>query len=129
MPSMDFSDVIASQEFADVFTVVSTTSVVSDQGVATNTPGSPVSASGVVVPGKSSLRRLDDGTRVAAYIDIYTTYPLVGGIKTNDTNSQIADVVTWHGRQFTVVAVEDYSAFGAGFIHASCDLLALNPTA
>lgn len=129
MPDLDFSDVLASPEFVDSFSVVSTTRVISSGGVASDTPATPVQTSGVVIPGKSSLRRLDDGSRVVAYIDIYTAYPLSAGVKTNDVNSRDADVIAWHSRQFTVIAVEDYSAFGAGWVHASCDLLTLSPTA
>ena len=32
-----------------------------------------------------------------------------------------------HGAAYVVCATEDYSAFGPGFTHASCDLQALNP--
>jgi hypothetical protein len=128
MPDLDFSDVLASPEFVDSFSVVSTARTITSGGVESDTPAAPVGARGVVVPGKSSLRRLEDGARVGAFIDIYTTYRLSAGVKTNDTTSRDADIVTWHGRQFTVMMVEDYSAFGAGWIHASCDLLALNPT-
>lgn len=129
MPALDFSDVLASPEFADSFSVVSTTRAIGTDGVAADTPAAPVPLWGPVIPGKSSLRRLDDGSRVVAYIDVYAAYPLSAGVKSDDATSRDADVVTWHGRQYTVIAVEDYSAFGAGWVHASCDLLSLSPTA
>ena len=34
-----------------------------------------------------------------------------------------ADIVTWNGRRYTVVTVDDYSRYGAGFTCATCRLL------
>lgn len=126
MASLDVSDVLSDPDFASSFTVTSTT-VSMATGVPVSTVATPVAASGVVIPGKSSIRRLDDGSRVTAFIDIYTQFPLSAGTKATDTNSRAADIVTWHGRQFTVAVIEDWTDFGAGFLHASADLLPLNP--
>lgn len=127
MATLDVSDVLSDPDFASSFTVTSTT-VSMATGVPVPTIAAPVAASGVVIPGKSSLRRLDDGSRLISFVDIYTQYPLTSGIKTDDANSRIADIVTWRGRAYTVASVEDYSDFGAGFLHISADLLPLNPT-
>ena len=128
MPTLDVSDVLSSPEFQDNFSVLSTSNVMGVGGVGVETVTGPFAALGVVVPGKSSLRRRDDGARVTAYIDIWTRYPLTNGVKTDDVTSREADVVTWRGRQFTVISIEDWTDFGSGFIHASCDLIPLNPT-
>jgi hypothetical protein len=34
-----------------------------------------------------------------------------------------ADLVVWKGARYTVVNVDDYSHFGAGFVAATCDLI------
>ena len=127
MPSLDFSDVLSSVEFVDTFFVVQTISTIGSDGVSVGVPGPPIPVSGIVVPGKSSTIRGSDGQRVTAFIDVFTTFRLSDGTKANDVSSRQADVVTWHGQRFTVIMLEDYSAFGAGFIKASCDLLDLNP--
>ena len=129
MPNLDVTEVLSDPDFVDTFTVVSTTRVIGSDGNATSTAGSPRTGYGVVIPGKSSLRRLDDGSRVEAFIDVYTTFSLTQGVKSTDTSSTAADVITWRGRRYTVAQVENWTGFGAGFVHASCDLLDLNPAA
>lgn len=130
MPTLDFSDVLDSFEFSDVISVLTMRKRIGDDGFS-----APIArmltpdVSAIVVPGKSNLRRLEDGTRVEAYIEVFTAFPLSTGGRYNDATERVADIVTWHGRQYTVVAVEDFSAFGAGFIKASCDLQQLNPSA
>jgi hypothetical protein len=127
MPTLDVSDVLASPEFQDTFTVTQTAFVIGAGGTGASTITGPFPAFGVVIPGKSSLARNADGERIVAYIDIYTTYPLTNGLKTDDVSSREADIVTWHGRQFTVMAIDDFTGFGAGWLHASADLIPLNP--
>lgn len=129
MPELDFSDVIESREFTDEITVTVNEGVVGPNGEDVITPNYPITTTAIVVPGKSNLRRGDDGARVTAYIEVFTEYPLSAGYKrTGDASYRDADVIRWHGRDFTVISIEDYSAFGAGFIKAGCDLLELVPT-
>lgn len=128
MPDIDVSDIINDPDFADCFTVTSTSRSMAT-GVPVDSADGPFDGSGVVIPGKSNLRRLDDGSRIAAYIDIWTQYSLTAGWKADDTTSQLADIVTWKGRRYTVAAVEDYSNYGSGFLKVSADLLDLNPSA
>lgn len=127
MALIDVTQLLYDPDLIDIFSVISSTAVVNSAGVMVITQGSPVPARGVVIPGRSNMRRLDDGTRVEAYIDIYTTYRLNGGTKADDANSAPADIVIWQSRKYTVAAVEHWEDFGAGFVHASCDLLPLNP--
>lgn len=129
MPSMDFSEVLAAPEFTDTITITSATRTIGTDGVAVLATTTTTDATAVVIPGKASLRRLDDGTRVSAYIDVYTQAALSMGGRIDNANERVADVVTWHGRTYVVAAVEDYSAFASGFVKASCDLVILNPTA
>ena len=128
MPDLDVTEVLSDPDFADTFTIISTSRSMAT-GVPVDTAAAPVSASGVIIPGKSNLRRADDGSRLDAYIDIYTQATLTNGFKTDDSNSQLADVVAWRNRSYTVMVIEDWSNYGQGFIKASCDLLALNPPA
>lgn len=126
MPQIDVSDAF-DIDTMDHFGVISSTLSVAT-GLSVVTPAAAVGAWGVVIPNKSTIRRMDDGTRLAANIDVYTQYPLTAGFKNDDTISDPADIVVWHGRQWTVAAVEDFSTYGAGFLHASCDLKPLMPT-
>jgi len=112
----------------DKFTVLPSEMVIGTTGQPVSIQARPQTAYGVVVPEKTSLKRLDDGTRLESCIDIYTRYPLTPGWKTDDVTSKPADVVQWHGRNWVVAMVEDFSAFGAGYLHAACDLLPQMPT-
>jgi hypothetical protein len=125
---MDFSDVLGSREFNDTIGITSETKIIGAGGVSATASTTTTITSAIVVPGKGSLRRLDDGTRVTAFIDVYLRGDaLTSGHRIDDVSERVADVVTWHGAAYVVCATEDYSSFGAGFIHASCDLQTLNP--
>jgi galactose-6-phosphate isomerase len=123
-----FEDVLASAEFLDWLTVTTSSGVIGADGIEIITSAAPTKIQGIVVPGRSSTKRDADGARVSAYIDVYTRWPLCAGVKASDTTNRPADILTWHGRTFTVMQVEDWSAFGTGWFHASCDLLPLNPS-
>ena len=130
MADMDFSAVLTSREFLDTITITSRTNVIGTNGV--SVAGTPTVSTlrAVVIPGRSNLRRLDDGSRLTANIDVYVQgSALTTGHRVDDASERLADVVTWHGRNFVVAAVEDFSAFGPGFTKASCDLIQLNPSA
>ncbi len=129
MPSIDVSDVLLDPDFTDTITVTTTTRVVGTNGRATDTVASPFSFVAVVIPTSQRLILQSDGALRDGAIEIYTTYALSGGVKTSDTVSRQPDVVTWHGREYVVASVEDFSAFGAGFIHATANLQNINPTA
>jgi galactose-6-phosphate isomerase len=128
LPDLDFTDVLESGEFEDCITVTTVSGVVGSGGLDVDTKSAPKPMDAIVVPGKADLHRLDDGSRVTAFILVFVCYPLSAGSKTNDTVHREPDIVTWHGRRYTVMSVEDYSAFGRGFVKASCDLLDLSPT-
>ena len=127
MPLLDVSRAFGILNL-DAFTVLSSEMVVGSTGQPASSPLPPARAYGVVIPDKTSLKRLDDGTRLESALEIYTRYPLTAGWKTDDVTSKPADVVRWHGRQWVVAMVEDFSAFGAGYLHVACDLLPQMPT-
>jgi hypothetical protein len=128
MPLLDTTDALDPLNL-DTFTFSQTTQVVGSDGIAVRTTSDPIAACGVVTPVKpTSLRRLDDGTRLDAAIDIITRYPLTSGYKKDDETSYEASVVWWEGRAWVVAMLAPFSAFGAGFVHAQCDLLQQMPT-
>lgn len=130
MADMDFSAVLTSREFTDTISILSQTNTIGTSGVSAPSTTSTNIMTAVVIPGRSNLRRLDDGSRIQANIDVYVRgTALTTGHRIDDASERVADVVTWHGRNFVVAAVEDFSAFGPGFVKASCDLINLNPSA
>ena len=122
MPFLDVSEVLNDPEIADTGLIctrrvqtVSASGLASD--AATNFPFTGV----VTQAGGDVLERLAGGSHITGSITIHTTFFLRDGAAGGD-----ADLVTWHGRQYTVTDVGDYSNFGAGFVGARCELVPLS---
>jgi hypothetical protein len=150
MATMTMFDVLPSPEFIDQISYIRTTRVITSGGVAQDTPAAAVAFMAVVIPEGSTLARLPDGSRLSASIRIWSQTYLSDGLKTDDTGGILADLVLWHGRNYTVKAVQDWDAFAgmgglgvgvsfgpgitpvdgskSGYFVASADLLPLNPT-
>ena len=144
--TMNMFDALSSYEFMDQGSYVRTTSIIGSNGVAVDTPSAPIAFNAIVIPDGSDLHRWSDGSRLSGSIRIYTQTWLTNGLKQDDVNSLLADVVLWHGRNYTVKAVQDFDAFSGasligvstgpgiqigqsaqGFWVVSADLLPLNP--
>jgi hypothetical protein len=143
MATLNFIDVLTAPEFIDTASMVRTTRVIGTNGRAVDTVAGPISFNAIITSDGADLQRLPDGSRLGGAIQIFTQTWLTGGLKIDDVNSVEADIVTWHGRQYVVKAVQDWDAFasmGGGFINfgapvggnlqgyfvVSCDLLPLN---
>lgn len=127
MPDLDVSEVLDDPMFQDQFAVISSARVINANGVAVdNAPSYSPPCFGVVIPNKSTLQRLDDGSRLSASIDIYTRTNLTAGYKFDDVKSFNADIVVWENRKYVVSGVEDWSKYGDGFYHVSADLTQVN---
>ena len=129
MASIDVTDVLLDPDFVDPITVTSITRTIGTNGRAVDTVGTPVNVVAVVLPVAQKLILQSDGALRDGAIEIYTTFAINGGVKTSDSASQQPDIVTWHGRDYVVASVEDYTAFGAGWWHATANLQQINPTA
>ncbi|MWK54681.1 hypothetical protein GO594_01705 [Pseudomonas otitidis] len=122
MAQLDVTDILLDPDFMDTGLVCKRfTQDIGDNGRASNTATSTTFA-GVVTSDKGDiLERLAGGERKKGSITIHTLFRLQAG----NGPDQIADVVTWQGKDYTVANVNDYSHFGRGFVAASCDLLPL----
>ncbi|MBS0877989.1 MULTISPECIES: head-tail adaptor [unclassified Tatumella] len=118
MPVLDVTDILFDPDFCDTtLTVTRRTMTKDDDGFGKNTPvTSPFS--GVVTVDKSlESRRLESGQVVHGAILIVTTERLTQGQTGRD-----ADIVTYQGRDYRVSFVDPYTAYGAGFVQAHCEL-------
>lgn len=122
MAQLDVTEILLDPDFMDTGLVCKrSVQSIGDNGRATNTVSSTPFA-GVVTSDKGDiLERIAGGERKKGSITIHTMFRLAAG----SGEEIIADVVTWQGRDYTVVNVNDYSHFGRGFVAASCDLLPL----
>ncbi|EHW95409.1 hypothetical protein AC84_0310 [Escherichia coli 1-392-07_S4_C1] len=74
---------------------------------------------GVVTVDRSlENRRMQAGQVISGAILIVTTERLTQGQTGRD-----ADIVTYQGRDYRVTFVDPYTAYGAGFVQAHCELL------
>lgn len=121
MALQDVSDNLDDPDFASTFDVFRAVESVSDKGRASATAISdPLDKGvrGVVVPaGSLELQRLADGERNRGAINIWTRYRLSDG-----KGAEEAHIVVWSNNHYVVVAVDDYTAFGSGFVKATADL-------
>lgn len=121
MPLLDVSDVLSDPLFADTATVTRTVVTVNpDTGRAIEAPTTtPISV--VVTSDKGrNLQRNPEAALSEGSIIVHTTFSLTEG-----GNGVDADIIDWNGRKWTVVTVDDYSRYGAGFTCAMCRLLDL----
>jgi len=122
MAFLDVTDVLFDPDFMDTGLVVARNAQTVDaKGRAANVP-TQQPFSGVVTSDTGDiLHRNPDGSRISGSITIHTTFRLIDGSAGYD-----ADEVTFDGRVYTVVNVNDYSHFGRGFVCATCDLKPLS---
>lgn len=119
MPDLDVTDILFDPDFCDT-TLTVTRRVMSkdDDGFGKNTL-TTTPFSGVVTVDKSlENRRMEAGFVVHGAILIVTTERLTQGQTGRD-----ADIVTYQGRDYRVSFVDPYTAYGAGFVQAHCELL------
>lgn len=118
MPNLDVTDVLLSPEFCDdSLTVKRNTQVVDADGFATNSV-TETGFSGVVTVDRSlEARRMQAGQSINGAILIVTMYRLTSGNTGID-----ADIVSYRGRDYRVTFVDPYTAYGAGFVQAHCEL-------
>jgi hypothetical protein len=118
MPMLDMSAALCNPFTIDQFNVIRRAETIGDNGRSVLTPEPIQGVYGVVSPEKvKEIHRRDDGSLPDAVIGIVTKFALL-----NNSQGLQADVVLWHGNQWLVEEIMDYSSWGEGFIKATCFL-------
>lgn len=118
MPTLDVTDVLLSPEFLDTSLVVKRSEqTVDNDGFAQNTVTQTPFGGVVTVDRSLEAKRMQAGQVISGAILIVTTYRLTSGNTGID-----ADTVTYRGRDYRVTFVDPYTAYGAGFVQAHCEL-------
>lgn len=114
MPLLDVSDILLDPDFVDLTLVcVRQTQSVDANGRASNAQ-TTIPFSGVVTMDRGSImNRVAEGAYISGSILIYSQFNLQMAGSAVDS-----DLVNWHGEQYTVMNVGDYSAYGVGFTWA-----------
>ncbi|MGI4812806.1 MAG: hypothetical protein ACRYG5_06515 [Janthinobacterium lividum] len=121
MPLLDVSDLLSDPDFADQLFCARQRQSVGEDGIAVNLACMTPFIGVVTADRAKELARLATGSTISGSILVNTVFRLTNGAPGID-----ADIITWNGRRYTVIDVNDYSRYGAGFICASCDLLPLS---
>ena len=125
MPTLDFSDVLASPEFQSEFSVKRRIDSIDEAtGRSTITSQQTDGVLGVVVYGNGDNTRRDDAQATDRRITVITRFRLrAAGAAVQP------DVVVYDGVDFTVTGVEPWHRFGSGFVKASAESMqAADPT-
>lgn len=119
MPNLDVTDVLFDPDFRDMsLRVKRNLQTVDADGFATNTVTEKGFAGVVTVDRSLESRRMMSGNVIGGAILIVTTERLTQGQTGRD-----ADIVTYQNRDYRVSFVDPYTAYGAGFVQAHCELL------
>ncbi|KAA6459630.1 phage head-tail adapter protein [Acidobacteria bacterium AB60] len=125
MPLLNFTNVILSPMLSDSFSVIRRQQTVGNNGRASYTSTTTAGVGGVVYPSnKNDLERFPNLQVTAKTITVITTFALRGESEVAGTDFS-PDIVQWHGDNFLVAALEDYSAYGPGFVLAICQSMDL----
>lgn len=118
MPNLDVTEILFDPDLAD-FSLVVTRNVqtVDDDGYASNEQTKTNFAGVVTVDRSLEARRMQAGQVVNGAILIITIERLTQGQTGRD-----ADIVTYQNRDYRVTFVDPYTAYGAGFVQAHCEL-------
>ncbi|EON3347180.1 head-tail adaptor [Yersinia enterocolitica] len=119
MPNLDVTDVLFDPDFCDMsLRVKRNLQTVDADGFAINTVTEKGFAGVVTVDRSLESRRMMSGNVIGGAILIVTTERLTQGQTGRD-----ADIVTYQNRDYRVSFVDPYTAYGAGFVQAHCELL------
>lgn len=121
MAFLDVSDILTDPDFVDKLQVERNAQSVSAAGLGSVTPAISPFYGVVTNASGEAMTRNAEGERVGGTIIIHTKFRLIAGDEVN-----VADVVQWQGRRYTVKAVDPYVNFGQGFSAATCDLIPLS---
>lgn len=127
MPEIDVTEILSDPMVAgEGFSIIRREEVVNNYGESVLTPKTITKDArgnflvGAISPtGDNSLIREDAYTTASKTIKVITVFRLRGPSNVGSKKYQ-PDIVVWHGNNYEVRVVEDYSSFGAGMIAADC---------
>lgn len=121
MSMVDVSAALTNPYTLDKFNVQRRAVSNNNYGEPTITPTVINNVRGVVYPASpNDLKRLPEAQIMAQTIVVITRFALRGASKDSQAQEWEPDVVVWGGDNFLVIATNDYSQAGRGFIYAIC---------
>ena len=121
MPLISLSHVLASPMLTDVFSVIRRAQTVSTNGRATSSSQLIPDKSGVVHPSSyNDLKMFPDLQITGKALTIITQFALRSESEVAQKD-YLPDIVQWHGDNFIVKQMLDWSSYGPGFVFAICE--------
>jgi len=119
MPTLDVTEVLFDPDFCDInLWVTRQEQYVDNNGRGVNNKVKTQFSGVVTVDRSLENRRMQSGQAIGGAILVVTTSRLSNGQAGRD-----ADIVTYQNRDYRVTFVDPYTAYGAGFVQAHCELL------
>ncbi|PHM39272.1 head-tail adaptor [Xenorhabdus mauleonii] len=119
MPFLDVTEVLFDPDFCDPSLTYKRRQSVIDADGFPSTRETVFHFSGVVTVDRSVEAQIRmSGQTVTGNILIVTTERLTAG-----ETGRIGDIVTYQNREYLVKSVDPYTAYGAGFVQAHCELM------
>ncbi|QCJ70345.1 head-tail adaptor [Providencia heimbachae] len=119
MPLLDVSEILLDPDFVDMSLVCHRSTQKTDDDGFTENSAQDLNFAGVVTVDCSlEAKRMEAGQAIGGAILIVTQFRLTQGYQGVD-----ADIVTYQGRNYRVTFVDLYTAYGAGFVQAHCELM------
>lgn len=129
MPLLDVSELMSDPLFVETFDVIRRQETVDDKGRVVIVPELFEGVVGSVQPkdtaiGGNIITQGEDASLRGANFNVYTSFRLRSVSKdvapAPDGTRFLPDVIVWNGDHLLVALINDYSHYGAGFIHAEC---------
>ncbi len=117
MPLLDVSDVLDDPDFQTTVVLKRSGGTVGSDGRATYATTTSTIAAVVTAANGMNLARGADGRTSQGSITIHTRQMLYSG-----EDGTEPDVIEWRGNEWTVVVVNDFSEYGAGFVSATAEI-------
>lgn len=131
MPTLDVSELLDDPTFVEKITVIRREEQITPKGrtaiIPTIIPDvlASVQPKDTVIGGNVVLREADYEIR-GSNVNVYTKFRLrsaaqVKALPTNARGKQFQpDIIVWNGDHFQVELTNDFSHYGAGYMHAEC---------
>lgn len=122
MAQLDVSEAINTPEFSDEYKVIRRRESVNIHGRASDQQTLHTMFAVITAGPSNDVERLEDGQRARKTITVVTNFRLRGPAEVKGTKWR-PDAVPYHGDIFQVMRIDDYTAFGPGFVQAELETI------
>lgn len=124
MPLLDVSELTLDPLFVETFSVIRREQGIDAKGRAVIIPTLIEGVVGSVQPkdtaiGGNIITQGAEASFRGANFNVYTSFRL-RSVSKDPSDTYLPDIVVWNGDHLLVALINDYSHYGAGYMHAEC---------